>query len=92
MASLAPLDLALLPVSGWGPRLPAGHLDPAGAARALALLRPAFAVPIHWGTYRVVWARPGGGAPADEFARAAAEAAPEVDVRILPVGGTLELP
>ena len=28
MASLAPVDLALLPVAGWGPRLPAGHLTP----------------------------------------------------------------
>ena len=35
------LDLALLPVSGWGPRLGPGHLDPAAAARALELLRPA---------------------------------------------------
>jgi L-ascorbate metabolism protein UlaG (beta-lactamase superfamily) len=91
MAALAPLDVALLPVGGWGPRLPPGHLDPGNAARALALLRPSIAVPIHWGTYRVAWARPAGGAPAEEFALAAAAAAPEVDVRVLPVGGTLEL-
>jgi len=91
MGALAPLDVALLPVGGWGPRLPPGHLDPGNAARALALLRPSIAVPIHWGTYRVVWARPAGGAPAEEFALAAAAAAPEVDVRVLPVGGSLEL-
>lgn len=51
MAELAPgLDVALLPVWGWGPTLGRGHLDPARAARALELLRPRYAVPIHWGT------------------------------------------
>ena len=44
------LDLALLPVWGWGPRLGPGHLDPDRAAEAVALLRPAVAIPIHWGT------------------------------------------
>ena len=53
MGSIADdLDLALLPVAGWGPRLPPGHLNPRTAAEALALLRPRIAVPIHWGTYR----------------------------------------
>src|SRR5438132_2243122 len=47
MRDLAPgLDLALLPVAGWGPRLPAGHLDPRRAAQALVRLRPRVAVPI----------------------------------------------
>jgi len=50
MRDLAPLDLALLPVWGWGPNLGPGHLDPLGAARAVELLRPRRAVPIHWGT------------------------------------------
>jgi L-ascorbate metabolism protein UlaG (beta-lactamase superfamily) len=44
------LDLALLPVWGWGPRLGPGHLDPERAAQAVGLLRPAVAIPIHWGT------------------------------------------
>jgi L-ascorbate metabolism protein UlaG (beta-lactamase superfamily) len=44
------LDLALLPVWGWGPNLGPGHLDPARAAHAVELLRPRRAVPIHWGT------------------------------------------
>src|SRR5215210_2816599 len=44
MRDLAPgLDVALLPVAGWGSRVPAGHLDPRRAAEALALLRPRFA-------------------------------------------------
>jgi L-ascorbate metabolism protein UlaG (beta-lactamase superfamily) len=95
MRALAPgLDVALLPVAGWGSRLPPGHLDPVRAAQALVLLRPRIAVPIHWGTYR----RIGLGrepdllrAPAQRFAELAAELAPDVDVRMLPVGGRLEL-
>lgn len=52
MTELVPadLDLALVPVWGWGPRLGPGHLDPESAAEAVARLGPAFAIPIHWGT------------------------------------------
>jgi L-ascorbate metabolism protein UlaG (beta-lactamase superfamily) len=53
MADLAgTVDLALLPVWGWGPTLRRGqHLDPGHAAEALGLIRPRAVVPIHWGTY-----------------------------------------
>jgi L-ascorbate metabolism protein UlaG (beta-lactamase superfamily) len=44
------VDVALLPVWGWGPSLGPGHLDPVSAADAVALIRPRFAVPVHWGT------------------------------------------
>jgi L-ascorbate metabolism protein UlaG (beta-lactamase superfamily) len=93
MSALAPgLDLALVPVSGWGLRTPPGHLDPPRAAEALRLLRPRVAVPIHWGTYRPIGLRTSSPrAPAESFARFAHELVPEVDVRILPVGGSLEL-
>jgi L-ascorbate metabolism protein UlaG (beta-lactamase superfamily) len=50
MRALAPLDVALLPVWGWGPNLGPGHLDPDRAAQAVELLRPRVAVPVHWGT------------------------------------------
>jgi L-ascorbate metabolism protein UlaG (beta-lactamase superfamily) len=84
------LDLALLPIWGWGPRLGPGHLSPQTAAETLRVLRPRMAVPIHWGTYRVVHrSRVEAGTldePARAFARAAAELAPDVDVRILRVG------
>ena len=80
------LDVALLPVSGWGPRLPAGHLDPKGAAQALRLLQPRYAIPIHWGTYSPM-VGPGSQAdPAEEFRRYAEELAPAVDVRVLSPG------
>ena len=33
-----PIDLALVPVGGWGPRLSGGHMDPVQAARACAIV------------------------------------------------------
>jgi L-ascorbate metabolism protein UlaG (beta-lactamase superfamily) len=92
MSKIAPVDVALLPVAGWGPRLPAGHLDPAGAAEALRLLRPKVAVPIHWGTLWRLFADRPDDQPAREFVRIARELAPEVDVRVLSIGETLPLP
>jgi L-ascorbate metabolism protein UlaG (beta-lactamase superfamily) len=91
MRAVAPLDVALLPVAGWGPRLPPGHLDPARAAEAVLLLEPSIAVPIHWGTYRRLYARPVPGDPPQEFRRAVAAVAPHVDVRILALGETLQV-
>jgi L-ascorbate metabolism protein UlaG (beta-lactamase superfamily) len=92
MRRLAPLDVALLPVAGWGPRTGRGHLDPERAAEALRLLQPRVAIPIHWGTYlRVLMNRDGEllREPAERFRRRAAELAPEVTVRILEPGEQL---
>ncbi|HEY2715997.1 MAG TPA: MBL fold metallo-hydrolase [Solirubrobacterales bacterium] len=90
------LDLALLPVWGWGPTLGPGHLDPERAARAAALLSPRIAVPIHWGTlYPLGLARPRPrplSEPAREFAARARVLAPEVEVRVLMPGAALSLP
>jgi L-ascorbate metabolism protein UlaG (beta-lactamase superfamily) len=93
MAALGPVDLALLPVWGWGPTLGTGHLDPERAAKAASLLGARVAVPIHWGTYRPVHARRGPylTEPPLTFRRAAAEVAPETRVEILQPGETLEL-
>ena len=35
MEALGPLDVALLPVWGWGTTIGPGHLDPCGAAETL---------------------------------------------------------
>ena len=84
------LDLALLPVWGWGPNLGPGHLNPERAARAAALLAPRVAVPIHWGTLYPLGLerlRPGPlRAPAQTFAARARELAPQVEVRVLAPG------
>ena len=86
------LDVALLPVWGWGRRVGQGHLDPERAARAAALLLPTFAVPIHWGTLAAPLASASASAwPAHEFVRLTAAAAPDVDVRILGHGETFFL-
>jgi L-ascorbate metabolism protein UlaG (beta-lactamase superfamily) len=84
------LDVALLPVSGWGPKTGPGHMDPLEAAETLALLRPAVAVPIHWGTYHRIGHRAAGD-PAQEFVEHAARLAPEVRVAVLAPGETLEI-
>jgi L-ascorbate metabolism protein UlaG (beta-lactamase superfamily) len=88
-------DVALLPVWGWGPSLGPGHMDPLSAARAAAILRPAVAVPIHWGTFFPVGLEALRGSalvePPRVFARHVAELAPEVDVRVLAPGDALSL-
>jgi L-ascorbate metabolism protein UlaG (beta-lactamase superfamily) len=90
------LDVALLPVWGWGPSLGPGHMDPHDAARAAAILRPRIAVPIHWGTlFPVGLARTAKGRalvdPPHAFARHLAELAPEVQARVLAPGDAMTL-
>jgi L-ascorbate metabolism protein UlaG (beta-lactamase superfamily) len=89
------VELALVPIWGWGPSLGPGHLDPAGAARVLALVRPRIAVPIHWGTYLPYGLHRRHGhllrAPALQFAGHAMTHAPETEVVVLEPGGALEL-
>ena len=90
---VADLDVALIPIWGWGADLGRGkHLDPEGAAEAVRRLHPKVAVPIHWGTYRPLHRTvraPFLHAPPEAFVRIAAEVAPEVDVRILLPGEQL---
>jgi L-ascorbate metabolism protein UlaG (beta-lactamase superfamily) len=91
MAELAgTLDVALLPVAGWGPKVGPGHMDPQRAAEALAMLRPRIAVPIHWGTYHRVGHRQ-EGRPEQEFVEHAARLAPDVRVVVLEPGESLEI-
>ncbi len=95
MADLADdLDLALLPIAGWGPSLGPGHLDPSQAAEALALLRPRVAVPIHWGTLRPLHVSRKAAYlhdPPHEFARLARGTAPDTHVIVVPPGDSLEI-
>jgi L-ascorbate metabolism protein UlaG (beta-lactamase superfamily) len=91
MADLAGhLDVALLPVWGWGSSLGPGHLNPERAAAALALLRPALAIPIHWGTFAAAGVRKRDLSflvdPPHRFVDHAARLAPHSAVRILTPG------
>jgi L-ascorbate metabolism protein UlaG (beta-lactamase superfamily) len=96
MKALSPgLDLALLPIWGWGPTLGPGHLDPERAAQAAAMLSPRLAVPIHWGTlYPLGLARlrPDGlRRPGERFAGFLRELAPQVNARVLSPGESTSL-
>jgi L-ascorbate metabolism protein UlaG (beta-lactamase superfamily) len=96
MRELGPgLDLALLPIWGWGSSIGPGHLDPERAARAAALLSPRIVVPIHWGTlYPLGLARLRLGplrSPPRELAAWMGELAPQVEVRVLAPGEATSL-
>ena len=95
MDALGPIDVALLPVAGWGPTLGPGHMNAHRAARALQLIRPKIAIPMHWGSFAPIgmhfhpWQYL--TRPPLEFQEHASRLAPEVDVRILEPGESLDL-
>jgi L-ascorbate metabolism protein UlaG (beta-lactamase superfamily) len=97
MASLTDLelDVALLPVWGWGYHRGKMHMGPKEAAQALDLLKPRVAVPIHWGTFipwGLKWLKPAFYYyPPIEFAGYAKKMAPQVDVRILIPGEQVKI-
>lgn len=91
------LDLALLPVWGYGHSLGSGHLNPRTAAEALLRLKPRVAVPIHWGAMRLpgphaLWKSVGYlKRPPRIFAEHASLLSPGTDVRILQPGESTTL-
>jgi L-ascorbate metabolism protein UlaG (beta-lactamase superfamily) len=97
MAQLAGrVDVALLPVGRWGPPRGPARLSPSTAVDAAALVGARIAVPIHWGTLFVPGFQAGqwgwGSLDAgDAFAAEAADRAPDLDVRVIPPGGSTEL-
>ncbi|MBC2934356.1 MBL fold metallo-hydrolase [Nocardioides sp. zg-1228] len=50
LAGAERVDVAIVPIGGWGPRLSANHMGPAQAARACAATGARYALPVHWGT------------------------------------------
>jgi L-ascorbate metabolism protein UlaG (beta-lactamase superfamily) len=97
MRDLRPVDLALLPIAGWGTGLGTGHLNSERAARAASLVEARMVVPIHWGTFaRLGLKRRRREAlltePPRRFAAFAARIAPEVEVRVLGPGESVALP
>jgi L-ascorbate metabolism protein UlaG (beta-lactamase superfamily) len=95
MSGFGPIDLALLPVAGWGPTLGPGHMDARAAVEALKLIRPRLAVPIHWGSLVPIglhlrtWSYL--KRPPHEFAEIAEREVSEVRVVVLEPGQGLEL-
>jgi L-ascorbate metabolism protein UlaG (beta-lactamase superfamily) len=89
------LDLALLPIWGWGTNIGAGHLDPARAAQAAALLSAKLVIPIHWGTlYPLGLARLRPEplrSPPHALARWMRELAPQSELRVLAPGEATSL-
>ncbi len=87
------LEVAMLPIWGWGHKLGPGHMDPRGAARAAATLRPKLTVPIHWGTYFPIGMKGVRGAllekPLKAFEQQMEELAPDLEFRVLRPGETL---
>ena len=76
----APVDLALVPIAGWGPRLSPGHMGPKEAAIACRMIGARWAIPVHWNTLYMptteMW--PGGwmSKPGPFFLEALAREAP----------------
>jgi len=73
---LYPIDVALLPIGGGF------TMDALQAAESLRLLRPATAIPMHFGTFPML------AQNADEFVTAAKKTAPEVEVIVLEPGAS----
>lgn len=99
MAAFAPVDVAVVPIGGWGPSLePSEHMGPEHAAEAARLTRARYVVPMHYATF---WPtglrhvhRPSFHRffvePAERFR--VAVSAIGAEAWILPVGETARLP
>jgi len=91
METFGPLDLALLPIWGWGRNLGPGHLNPERAATAAEVLGATSVIPIHRGTFSPIKfgsGRPGWiDRPVVDFAAALPAAAPQARLIVLEPGG-----
>jgi L-ascorbate metabolism protein UlaG (beta-lactamase superfamily) len=88
------VDIALMPVGGWGPTLDRGHLDAKQAAYVVRRTQPVRAIPVHWGTWWPIGLpqRPDLiDLPAEMFAEHVARVAPTTSVHLLRHGQSVEL-
>jgi L-ascorbate metabolism protein UlaG (beta-lactamase superfamily) len=90
------IDLALIPIWGWGPTLGAGHLDPESAAEAVSLLHPKHVIPIHWASFRPIgpiWEMLSYlHTPGPKFTYFTQKLAPETQIHFLEPGETFVVP
>jgi L-ascorbate metabolism protein UlaG (beta-lactamase superfamily) len=93
MTQLERIDVATIPIWGWGPTLGGGHLDPLGAVEATARIAPHVVVPMHWGTYSPENGRRGAPSwfrsPLGQFERGLAERGLSEKLRVLEPGQSL---
>jgi L-ascorbate metabolism protein UlaG (beta-lactamase superfamily) len=91
-----PIDLALVPVWGWGPSLSGGHMTPEQAASAVAMCGARYAVPVHWGTlhppFFTRFANEWLELPGERFEAALADQAPEATAVVLDPGESWTAP
>lgn len=97
-SAVAPVDLALVPIGGWGPSLPEVHLDPVQAVGAVAQVGARWTVPVHYGTFWPMGLREHTpahrhffGSPATRFAEAAEAAGLDTTIVVPPFGVRTEL-
>jgi L-ascorbate metabolism protein UlaG (beta-lactamase superfamily) len=94
-AEAGPVELALVPVGGWGPSLGEGHLDPLRAAEAVRRVGARVAIPVHFGTFWPIggdWLKPDLFLPPGErFKEAMAEVDAAVRVELLVPGESTEV-
>jgi len=97
MYDVGRVDLALIPVGGWGPTLEDGHMDPVDGAEAVRRVGAGVAVPVHWGTFWPLGLRRLARAnhhrlfvtPGDRFLTAIAELAPDIRAMLATPGERL---
>ena len=86
------IDVAAVPVWGWGPSLGPGHLNPDLAAEAVVRVGVRHVIPVHWGTLHPAFLgrmmRTQLRTPGHRFAAALAELDFSVTAEVLPLGGS----
>lgn len=89
------IDVAIIPIGGWGPRLSGGHLGPEDAAIACAMSGARSAIPVHWKTLHVpggrVWPRGWMDEAGPRFESALAREAPQCRATVLHVGDSVTI-
>ena len=90
------VDVAVVPIGGWGPRLSPGHMGPRQAAKACRMVAARCAVPVHWQTlhFPVAGRFPRGwmDLAGPRFVEELAHQAPSCEARVLDIGSSTTLP
>ncbi len=95
---VTPVDLAVVPIGGWGPSLGEHHLDPVQAVEAVRRVGAQAAVPVHYGTLWPIGMRLARRThqrlfvePASAFGTAMRDRLPGVQLEVPDVGTRMRL-